>query len=136
MDALIQRMFALMTKEPVKGFRAVSLQQVVNADREMWLLAAQEARGKTLTDPAKPLNDILETAFKAHETSYHLLPLPILVGKGDSNVGPRDGPKPENANKLRPKVEASQRLKDRCRRGLHVCCCGGKHSHGDCPNKS
>jgi hypothetical protein len=177
-DALIQRMFALMTKEPVKGFRAVSLQQVVNADREMWLLAAQEARGKTLTDPAKPLNDILETAFKAHETSYHLLPLPILVGKGDSNVGPRDGPKPENANKRAAKgggkpaakrfkgkgkgidlpsncvaeTGAGQRIcfqynrkrcnhqdKDRCPRGLHVCwlkSCGGKHSHGDCPNKS
>eukprot|EP00435_Cladocopium_sp_Y103_P044084 s317_g12.t1 len=63
-------------KEPVKGFRAVSLQQVVNADREMWMLAAQEARGKVLTDPSKPLDAVLEAAFKAPETSYHLLPLP------------------------------------------------------------
>ena len=60
LDALNQRMFALMTKEPVKGFRAVSLQQVINADREMWMLAAQEARGKSLTDPSKPLDPILE----------------------------------------------------------------------------
>ena len=76
LDALIQRMFALMTKEPVKGFRAVSLQQVINADREMWLITAQEARGKVLTDPSKPLDAIIEAAFKAPETSYHLLPLP------------------------------------------------------------
>eukprot|EP00435_Cladocopium_sp_Y103_P068987 s708_g32.t1 len=89
-DALIQRMFALMTKEPVKGFRAVSLQQVINADREMWILSAQEARGKTLTDPTKPLNDILESAFKAPETSYHLLPLPIASGKIDSPHGQRE----------------------------------------------
>ena len=69
-------MFALMTKEPAKGFRAVSLQQVINADREMWLIAAQESRGKLLTDPSKPLDAVLEAAFKAPETSYHLLPLP------------------------------------------------------------
>eukprot|EP00435_Cladocopium_sp_Y103_P041941 s3762_g11.t1 len=94
-DALIQRMFALMTKEPVKGFRAVSLQQVINADREMWILSAQEARGKTLTDPTKPLNDILESAFKAPETSYHLLPLPIASGKIDSPHGQRES---ANAN--------------------------------------
>lgn len=38
--ALIQGMFALMAQEPLKSFRAVSLQQVINADREMWILAA------------------------------------------------------------------------------------------------
>ena len=90
-DGLIQRMFALMTKEPVRGFRAVSLQQVINADREMWMLAAQEARGKVLTDPAKPLDGILETAFKAPETSYHLLPLPS-VSREPSAVGGNAGP--------------------------------------------
>ena len=90
-DGLIQRMFALMTKEPVRGFRAVSLQQVINADREMWMLAAQEARGKVLTDPAKPLDGILETAFKAPETIYHLLPLPS-VSREPSAVGGNAGP--------------------------------------------
>ena len=89
LDAIIQRMFALMTKEPVKGFRAVSLQQVINADREMWMIAAQEARGKILTDPTKPLDTVLEDAFKAPETSYHLLPLP----------GATREPQPADANK-------------------------------------
>ena len=51
LDALVQRMFSLMTKEPVKGFRAVSLQQISNADREMWMQAAQSARGKSLWIP-------------------------------------------------------------------------------------
>ena len=69
-----------MTKEPVKGFRAVSLQQVINADREMWMLAAQEARGKSLMDPAKPWDSILELSFKAPETTYHLLPMPQSGG--------------------------------------------------------
>ena len=91
LDALIQRMFSLMTKEPVKGFRAVSLQQVINADREMWMLAAQEARGKSLMDPTKPLDSILELAFKAPETTYHLLPMPQSGGgKGDQPPAPRD----------------------------------------------
>lgn len=85
LDALNQRMFALMTKEPVKGFRAVSLQQVINADREMWMLAAQEARGKSLTDPSKPLDSILETCFKVSKrlrpviTCSHCLRLGVKV---------------------------------------------------------
>ena len=84
-------MFSLMTKEPVKGFRAVSLQQVINADREMWMLAAQEARGKSLMDPSKPLDSILELSFKAPETTYHLLPMPQSGGgKGDQPPAPRD----------------------------------------------
>ena len=74
-------MFSLMTKEPVKGFRSVSLQQVINADREMWMQAAQNARGKMLSDPSRPLDEILEKAFSSPETSYHLLPLPA-AGKG------------------------------------------------------
>ena len=95
LDALIQRMFALMTKEPVKGFRAVSLQQVINADRDMWMIAAQESRGKSLTDPAKPLDQILEQAFRAPETCYHLLPLPSTShtpGGQPSEVSKKEGP--------------------------------------------
>ena len=78
-----------MTKEPVRGFKAVSLQQVINADREMWMQAAQNSRGKTLSDPAKPLDEILEKAFSSPETSYHLLPLPATVkgaGKSEPEV--------------------------------------------------
>lgn len=77
MDGLIQRMYALMTREPVKGFRAVTLQQVINADREMWLQAAQQARGKVLVDPTRPLDTILERAYESHDVSFHLLPLPF-----------------------------------------------------------
>ena len=44
LDAIIQRMYALMTREPVKGFRAVTLQQVINADRELWMVAISVAQ--------------------------------------------------------------------------------------------
>ena len=42
LDAIVQRMFSLLTNKPAKGFRAVSLQQLIMADQEMWLTAAQE----------------------------------------------------------------------------------------------
>lgn len=77
-DSIIQRMFALLTKEPVKGFRAVSLQQVILADQEMWMAAAQASRGTHLTVPGRPLDDILSRCFEAPETRYHLLPLPLV----------------------------------------------------------
>ena len=70
-----------MTKEPVRGFRAISLQQVINADREMWIQAAQSARGRPLSDPGKPLNKLLEAAFASPETSYRLLPFPASHSK-------------------------------------------------------
>ncbi|CAK9015463.1 Uncharacterized protein (Fragment) [Durusdinium trenchii] len=78
LDSIIQRMFALLTKEPVKGFRAVSLQQVILADQEMWMAAAQASRGTHLTVPGRPLDDILSRCFEAPETRYHLLPLPLV----------------------------------------------------------
>ena len=95
LDALVQRMFSLMTKEPVKGFRAVSLQQIINADREMWMQAAQSARGKSLLDPTRPLDEILEKAFHAPETSYHLLPLPAASkGQGKAETTTESPRKP------------------------------------------
>ena len=108
-DGLIQRMFNLMTKEPVKGFRAVSLQQIINADREMWMQAAQLARGQTLTNPTKPLNNILKTAFAAPETSYHLLPLPGSNNPG--NAAPKEKPSRDNPRKR--KFDGSSRPNNR-----------------------
>lgn len=55
LDALIQRMFALMTKEPAKGFRAISLQQVINADREIQTIGCSARGGIQYSDLLRPV---------------------------------------------------------------------------------
>ena len=42
LDEIATRMFALLTKEPLAGFRAIGLQQIIMADREMWFASGSE----------------------------------------------------------------------------------------------
>lgn len=91
-DKIISSWFALLTKEPA------SLQQLVLADQELWLQAAQEVRGKNLQ--ATPLDEALQSLQQSAEVRYHLLPLP--AGSKDqpkrSEENPRKKPKPGPSN--------------------------------------
>ena len=75
LDTIISRMFALLTKEPVAGMKSITLQQIIHADRELWMQAAQATRGKILGSVGKPLEEELEKLQDSPEVRYHLLPL-------------------------------------------------------------
>ena len=150
-------MFALVTKKHFSGFRAVGLQQIVMAHREMWLQAAQNIRGNNLKDIIKPLDAELKALQDSSEVLFHLLP--VQAHKAPDKVNDRKADDPpvkkrkreENAKgkgkagiKLPencvPSTSASQRLcfqynrgrcsnqkKDKCARGLHLCWKQGYH---------
>lgn len=86
-DKIISSWFALLTKEPASGYRAVTLQQLVQADQELWLHAAQEVRGQNLLATPKPLDQMLVQLQQSAEIRYHLLPLPA------TQKDPKDPPK-------------------------------------------
>ena len=90
LDEIGARMFVLLTKEPLSGFRAIGLQQIVMADREMWLQAAQNVRGKNLVDITKPLDDVLKNLQDSSEVRFHLLPVHAhpVPSKPDKNDEP------------------------------------------------
>ena len=159
LDSIISRMFALLTKEPVAGFKAVSLQQITMAEREMWMLAAQRTRGLQLSSVAKPLEAALKDLQDSPEVKYHLLPLPNVgkppkdddppikkfKGKGE---GKGKGKKSGGGGGLQlppncvPATPSKQRIcfqynrkrcnhqdKQKCVRGLHVCWRQGCHGN-------
>ena len=83
-------MFALVTKKQFSGFRAVGLQQIVMADREMWLQAAQNIRGNNLKDIIKPLDAELKALQDSSEVLFHLLP--VQAHKAPDKVNDRKAP--------------------------------------------
>eukprot|EP00434_Breviolum_minutum_P046212 symbB.v1.2.041655.t1/scaffold8457.1/size11431/1 len=70
LDGIIARMFSLLTKEPVAGFRAVTLQQLTMAEREMWMMASQSTRGQLVATSGKPLEKALVQLQDAPEVDF------------------------------------------------------------------
>ena len=91
LDAFIAKLFSLLTKKPISGYRTVSLAQIIAADQALWQKVSQETRGKILTsgDP-KPVDKAVSDFMDAAEVTYHLLPVRDH-GKADPPI--RD-PKP------------------------------------------
>lgn len=157
LDSIITRMFALLTKEPVAGFKAVSLQQLTMAEREMWMMAAQRTRGLQLASIDKPLEKALKDLQDCPEVKYHLLPLPMVTntqkqddppikkprkgdGKGKDKKGGGGSGGLQLPNNCVPTTPSKQRIcfqynrkrcnhqdKPKCGRGLHVCWQQGCH---------
>ena len=103
LDTFISKLFALLTKKPISGYRNVSLSQIVAADQALWQKIAQETRGLILTsgDP-KPVDKAVLDFMDSAEVTYHLLPV-------------RDGPKPnpdkppKPAKPRRSRIQRTQR---------------------------
>ena len=76
LDAFISKLFALLTKKPIAGYRSISLSQLVAADQALWQKVAQETRGAILTsgDP-KPVDKAVQEFMDSAEVTYHLLPI-------------------------------------------------------------
>ena len=75
-DAFIPKLFALLTKKPILGYRTVSLAQIIAADQALWQKVSQETRGKILTSGDPKLVDKAVLDFMdATEVTYHLLPV-------------------------------------------------------------
>lgn len=101
-DKVISAWFSLLTKDPASGYKAVSLQQLVMADQELWLQIAQCTRGKVLSSTPKPVDEAMYSLKDSPEVRYHLLPLPMGPAKreGDhANDQPRKKHKPANQQK-------------------------------------
>ena len=76
LEEFTAKIFGMITRKPISGFRSISLSQVVAADQALWQVVAQETRGKILTvGSPKPIDAAVTSAKDSAEVMYHLLPL-------------------------------------------------------------
>ncbi|CAE7698871.1 unnamed protein product [Symbiodinium sp. CCMP2592] len=75
LDKIISRFFGFMMRPVYPGQQPVTLSQVVDADRTLWVLVAQETRGKVLTSGTPLPIDAAVDAFKdAPDVAFALMP--------------------------------------------------------------
>jgi len=76
LEKFTAKLFHYLTKEPVASHRPISLQQNIQADRELWIQVSQTTRGKILTSNPKPIDEAVAKLSESTEVLYHLMPLP------------------------------------------------------------
>ena len=108
LDSFIAKLFALLTKKPIAGYKVVSLAQIIAADQALWQKVSQETRGEILTsgDP-KPIDQAVQSFMDAAEVTYHLLPMRDGP-KSDPRIKdpkPKKNPKNPNPRDRRPAGE-------------------------------
>ena len=63
LEKFTAKLFHYLTKEPVASHRPISLQQIIQADRELWIQVSQTTRGKILTSNPKPIDEAVARLF-------------------------------------------------------------------------
>ena len=112
----VQHLFSIQAREVPKGFQSISVQQLISADKALFIFASEKMIGTLLAAPnqPKPLDAQIRTLMYANEVVRFLNPLPRLPephlpgkpqlkgqpkggGKGTTPKGKRDGKTPETA---------------------------------------
>lgn len=76
LEEFTTKLFHYLAKEPIANYKPVSIHQVIQADRELWIQVSQQTRGKILTASPKPIDEAIEALTDSTTVMYHLLPLP------------------------------------------------------------
>lgn len=80
-ETWVQYLFAQLIKDQPKGFSKISLQQVLDCDKQLFIMASHQTMGKLrATNPGdpKPLDTAIETLKMSPEVLQYLTPLPAL----------------------------------------------------------
>ena len=79
-ESWTQYLFTQLLKEQPKGFAKISLQQLVDCDKHMWVLASHMTMGKLSSSPGetKPLDAAIGKLKDSTEVLQYLTPVPAL----------------------------------------------------------
>jgi hypothetical protein len=77
-EAWLKELFSHLTRPAPPGFSSPSLQQLLRADRELFVKMGEQTRGGITARPTGvlPLDEAMKTLMFAAQVQFHLLPLP------------------------------------------------------------
>ena len=100
LEGWTQLLFDRVCQDPPSGYKHISIEQIVAADRHFWVKLSEQTRSKvhTLVDGVKAVDAAIKELSHHPEVQFHMLPLPIYTSapgpKDDSRPGPyHDGHK-------------------------------------------
>ena len=92
----VDKLCAVQSRVPPPGYRPVSINQLLEADKQIWKLMADSCRSGIVPSPGglRPLDMAMNKHMESSEVMYFLLPLPGNGPRESSTYGPvKDYPK-------------------------------------------
>ena len=95
---------SVLLRQPPAGHKFVTVQQILTADRELWLQMAQASRGalKVAMGQDPPLDALIERYMYASEIACFMTPLPSIKSAAPSDKPATKPTQPKGGGKDRP----------------------------------
>ena len=96
-EQYIDRLMRRLNTEPPPNYQATSLNQILRADREVWVHLAQQVDDVRPKDTGeRPLDQALQNALSDYNVAFHLLPLPLSHTANYAPYRARDNAQPRD----------------------------------------
>ena len=94
LESWTQLLFDRVCQDPPAGYKHISVEQIVTADRHFWVKVSEKTRSKvhTTVDGAKAVDAAIKELSHHPEVQFHMLPLPIYGAASGSSNDQRPGP--------------------------------------------
>ena len=111
-------MFHKLQQEPPPGFRFVTQDQLIRADRALWLKVAEETRARvqSSSDGKKSVDVAIEKWSMHPEVQYYIMPMPQGSGAG-GNPKKDDKPIKKDDDPIKtgdPREKEKERTRSKC----------------------
>ena len=85
-DEWNQQMFAALLRQPPAGHKYVTTQQILSADKQLWMHISQQTRGKLISGIGEkpPLDEQLKNYMRSPEVLCFMTPLPSVRAEAPS----------------------------------------------------
>lgn len=79
LEAWTQLLFDRICQDPPAGYKHISVEQILQADRKLWVMVSEATRPKVnlVTDGVKAVDAALDKFSHHPDVQFHMLPLPL-----------------------------------------------------------
>ena len=99
MESWSQLLFDRICQEPPTGYRHISADQIIQADRKLWVKVAEQTRSRVTgvtADGVKNVDAAVKELSHHPDVQFHMLPLPLRDTSQASSSNQRFQPYPQN----------------------------------------